>query len=57
MRKSILNLGNELDNSELKQINGGRPGHCTKYDCYNPNDYTWTCVPSPCHCPFESNCQ
>ena len=57
MRKSILNLGNELDNSELKQINGGRPGHCTGYDCYNPNNHTWTCVPSPCSCPFPAdNC-
>ncbi|WP_428742092.1 hypothetical protein [Tenacibaculum sp.] len=52
MKKQILNIGKTLNKLEQKQINGGAPGECTKFDCYNPYTHEWTCVRSEEYCPY-----
>ncbi|MDO6675828.1 hypothetical protein Q4517_09745 [Tenacibaculum sp. 1_MG-2023] len=52
MKKSISNLGKTLNKVEQTIINGGNPGHCTKFDCYNPYTKKWSCVLSAEYCPY-----
>ena len=56
--KNLKKLGKVLGKKEQKSINGGSPGHCTMYDCYNPYTRVWTCVPSchSCHYPVNDLC-
>ena len=37
MKKSILNLGSELNKEEQKKINGGLPPFCTSHNQCPPN--------------------
>lgn len=52
MKKTILNLGKNLNKTEQKKVTGGRAPICPEgeFACFCPVQKNWACSPSPNSC-------